>query len=62
VAGDDELIGANGEPLSEEARSKDPRFQKHKQYADHLGTARELVKSDPRMAAQIIKEWISSDE
>jgi flagellar M-ring protein FliF len=33
-----------------------------RQYNLNLEAARELVKSDPRMAAQIIKEWISSDE
>jgi len=62
VAGDEEMVDENGVPLSEEERNKDPRYQQRKQYADHLDAARELVKADPRMAAQIIKEWISADE
>jgi flagellar M-ring protein FliF len=63
VAGDEEvLVDENGVPLSEEERNKDPRYQQRKQYANNLETARELVKTDPRMAAQVIKEWISADE
>ncbi|MBV8047817.1 MAG: flagellar M-ring protein FliF [Paludibacterium sp.] len=62
VAGDEELVDENGEPLSEEERNKDPRYLQRKHYADNIEQAREIVKSDPRMAAQIIKEWISSDE
>lgn len=62
VAGDDELVDENGVPLSEEELNKDPRYQQRKQYTDNLEAARELVKADPRMAAQVIKEWISADE
>ncbi|TDR82930.1 flagellar basal-body MS-ring/collar protein FliF [Paludibacterium purpuratum] len=62
VAGDEELVDENGNPLSEEARNKDPRYLQRKHYADNIELAREMVKADPRMAAQIIKEWISSDE
>jgi flagellar M-ring protein FliF len=62
VAGDDESADEESEPMTEEARIRAAGQHKHKVYADNLGGARELVKSDPRMAAQIIKEWISSDE
>jgi len=62
VAGDEETLDENGVPLSGDAASHDPRVTQQKLYAENLDTARELVKSDPRMAAQIIKEWINSDE
>lgn len=62
VAGDEELVDENGQPLSEEERNQDPRYLQRKQYADNIESAREIVKADPRMAAQIIKEWISADE
>lgn len=62
VAGDEELVDENGQPLSEDERNQDPRYLQHKQYAENLESAREIVKADPRMAAQIIKEWISADE
>lgn len=42
--------------------NEDPKEVQRRQYSSNLEAARELVKSDPRMAAQIIKEWISSDE
>jgi flagellar M-ring protein FliF len=42
--------------------SGDPKEQARRQYEAHLQAARDLVKADPRMAAQIIKEWITSDE
>lgn len=42
--------------------SDDPREVQKRQYSSNLEAVRELVKSDPRMAAQIIKEWISADE
>ncbi|XLM23004.1 hypothetical protein MKD33_14595, partial [Chromobacterium piscinae] len=41
---------------------EDPREAQKRQYSSNLEAVRELVKSDPRMAAQVIKEWISSDE
>ncbi|WP_434634199.1 flagellar basal-body MS-ring/collar protein FliF [Chromobacterium sp. CV08] len=41
---------------------EDPREAQRRQYSSNLEAVRELVKSDPRMAAQIIKEWISADE
>jgi len=76
VAGDEEpILDENGEPVppddpryrelkeSRESRApKDPQAELRKQYAEHLEAAREQVKTDPRMAAQIIKEWISADE
>jgi len=40
----------------------DGREVMKRQYASNLEHARELVKTDPRMAAQVIKEWISADE
>ncbi|UTH74355.1 flagellar basal-body MS-ring/collar protein FliF [Chromobacterium sp. IIBBL 290-4] len=44
------------------AGAVDPREAQRKQYSSNLEAVRELVKSDPRMAAQIIKEWITADE
>lgn len=38
------------------------QLTRQQQYEQKLQKVRELVKSDPRMAAQIIKEWISTDE
>ncbi|MEQ6289319.1 flagellar basal-body MS-ring/collar protein FliF [Vogesella sp. GCM10023246] len=40
----------------------DPKEQSRRQYETNIQAARDLVKADPRMAAQIIKEWIASDE
>jgi flagellar M-ring protein FliF len=70
VAGDEEQqLDENGVPIPpDDPRYKDPNTPKdpqaelRKQYAEHLDAAREQVKVDPRMAAQIIKEWISADE
>ncbi|SMF24889.1 flagellar basal-body MS-ring/collar protein FliF [Pseudogulbenkiania subflava] len=58
VAGEE---GEAGAAAVEEA-NLDPRELQRRQYMSNLEAARELVKADPRMAAQIIKEWISSDE
>jgi flagellar M-ring protein FliF len=58
VAGEEE--GAEGAIPAREA--EDMREKQRKQYVSNLETARELVKNDPRMAAQIIKEWIKADE
>ncbi|MCW3479451.1 flagellar basal-body MS-ring/collar protein FliF [Neisseriaceae bacterium JH1-16] len=44
------------------AGNVDGREVMRRQYASNLEHARELVKTDPRMAAQVIKEWISADE
>nr|WP_199066097.1 flagellar basal-body MS-ring/collar protein FliF [Chromobacterium sp. ASV5] len=61
VAGEEgEEGGAPGAAKS--GGSEDPREAQRQQYTSNLEAVRELVKSDPRMAAQIIKEWISSDE
>lgn len=38
------------------------QLTRQQQYEQKLQKVRELVKGDPRMAAQIIKEWISTDE
>ncbi len=74
VAGDEEeggevVLDAEGRPVrgsrsgggsgDEEVDEKDVQ---RRQYMTSLEATRELVKADPRMAAQIIKEWISSDE
>ncbi|GGY11002.1 flagellar M-ring protein [Paludibacterium paludis] len=40
----------------------DEKELQRRQYTTNLESVREMVKADPRMAAQIIKEWISSDE
>lgn len=65
VAGEEgeEGAAAGGEGGSGAAGdSGDPKEQARRQYEAHLQAARDLVKADPRMAAQIIKEWITSDE
>ncbi|WP_232219839.1 flagellar basal-body MS-ring/collar protein FliF [Pseudogulbenkiania sp. MAI-1] len=57
------VAGEEGEAAAAaEEANLDPRERQRRQYMSNLEAARELVKSDPRMAAQIIKEWISSDE
>jgi flagellar M-ring protein FliF len=63
VAGEEEeMLDENGNPVPVDEAHMTPRQAQLKHYSDHLEVARELVKSDPRMAAQIIKEWINSDE
>ncbi|RMC99755.1 flagellar basal body M-ring protein FliF [Aquitalea palustris] len=69
VAGDDEAgtaaAGAGGKAVAgtnPDGTPESPKDAQMRQYNLNLEAARELVKSDPRMAAQIIKEWISSDE
>ncbi|NWK76451.1 flagellar basal-body MS-ring/collar protein FliF [Aquitalea sp. LB_tupeE] len=69
VAGDDEggaegaAAGGKGAVASNpDGTPENPKDAQMRQYNQNLEAARELVKSDPRMAAQIIKEWISSDE
>lgn len=44
-----------GEPLDE-------REIQRRLYEANLEAARQIVRNDPRMAAQIIKEWVSGDE
>ncbi|WP_240352090.1 flagellar basal-body MS-ring/collar protein FliF [Chromobacterium alkanivorans] len=60
------LLGVAGEEGEEGAAGHagggDPREAQMRQYTTNLEAVREMVKSDPRMAAQIIKEWISADE
>ncbi|WP_374553967.1 flagellar basal-body MS-ring/collar protein FliF [Aquitalea pelogenes] len=69
VAGDDEggaegaAAGGKGAVATNpDGTQENPKDAQMRQYNQNLEAARELVKSDPRMAAQIIKEWISSDE
>ncbi|WP_159878231.1 flagellar basal-body MS-ring/collar protein FliF [Aquitalea denitrificans] len=69
VADDDEGGGASAAAGGKGAAAthadgtpENPKDAQMRQYNLNLEAARELVKSDPRMAAQIIKEWISSDE
>ncbi|MFC3624961.1 flagellar basal-body MS-ring/collar protein FliF [Vogesella amnigena] len=59
VAGEE---GAEGEGGAGSLESQDPKEQQRRQYELKLQGARDLVRADPRMAAQIIKEWIASDE
>ncbi|MFN4238770.1 MAG: flagellar basal-body MS-ring/collar protein FliF [Vogesella sp.] len=63
VAGEEgeDGVSATGEG-SAGSENLDPKEQARRQYEAHLQAARDLVKADPRMAAQIIKEWITSDE
>lgn len=66
VAGDEEgaaagAAGAKG-ATNPDGTPENPKDAQMRQYNQNLEAARELVKSDPRMAAQIIKEWISGDE
>lgn len=61
------LLAVAGEE-SEEGESEEnsdnpsPKELQRRVFEANMQNVRELVKSDPRMAAQIIKEWISSDE
>lgn len=61
VAGEEGEEGAAGHSGGA-AGGGDPREAQMRQYTTNLEAVREMVKSDPRMAAQIIKEWISADE
>ncbi|MDH0342699.1 flagellar basal-body MS-ring/collar protein FliF [Chromobacterium haemolyticum] len=61
VAGEEGEEGAAGH-AGAAAGGGDPREAQMRQYTTNLEAVREMVKSDPRMAAQIIKEWISADE
>ncbi|AXE33877.1 flagellar basal-body MS-ring/collar protein FliF [Chromobacterium phragmitis] len=57
------VAGEEGEPgMISAMGGEDPREAQKRQYSSNLEAVRELVKSDPRMAAQIIKEWITADE
>ncbi|TIC81421.1 flagellar basal-body MS-ring/collar protein FliF [Crenobacter intestini] len=56
VAGDDE--DGEGRPAGAELS---PQEKQRLDYDAALLAARELVKTDPRMAAQIIKEWIADE-
>lgn len=70
VAGDEEggsaaaaAAGGKGAAATHaDGSPESPKDAQMRQYNQNLEAARELVKSDPRMAAQIIKEWISADE
>ena len=42
--------------------SDDPVEVARREYEMALESARQVVRNDPRMAAQIIKEWVSNDE
>lgn len=61
------LLAVAGEESEEgevEEDSDNPSLKElqRRAFEANMQNVRELVKSDPRMAAQIIKEWISSDE
>ncbi|MDN0074179.1 flagellar basal-body MS-ring/collar protein FliF [Crenobacter sp. SG2303] len=56
------LIAVVDDNEASTAGNGDGRERMHRQYSSNLEHARELVKADPRMAAQVIKEWISADE
>ena len=53
--------GEEGES-EEDSDNPSPKELQRRVFEANMQNVRELVKSDPRMAAQIIKEWISSDE
>jgi len=58
------VAGEESEEGESEADSDNPspKELQRRVFEANMQNVRELVKSDPRMAAQIIKEWISSDE
>jgi len=58
------VAGEEGEEGESEEGSDNPspKELQRRVFEANMQNVRELVKSDPRMAAQIIKEWISSDE
>ena len=58
------VAGEEGEEAESEEDSDNPspKELQRRAFEANMQNVRELVKSDPRMAAQIIKEWISSDE
>ncbi|MFD2449606.1 flagellar basal-body MS-ring/collar protein FliF [Vogesella fluminis] len=58
VAGEESEEGE----VEEDSDNPSPKELQRRAFEANMQNVRELVKSDPRMAAQIIKEWISSDE
>ncbi|KMJ52890.1 flagellar M-ring protein FliF [Vogesella sp. EB] len=58
VAGEESEEGES----EEDSDNPSPKELQRRVFEANMQNVRELVKSDPRMAAQIIKEWISSDE
>ncbi|MDC7704562.1 flagellar basal-body MS-ring/collar protein FliF [Vogesella indigofera] len=58
VAGEEREEGES----EEDSDNPSPKELQRRVFEANMQNVRELVKSDPRMAAQIIKEWISSDE
>ena len=62
VAGEDGEAEGDGGEGSDPANQVSPKEQQRRTFEANMQNVRELVKNDPRMAAQIIKEWITSDE
>lgn len=53
------IEGGDGDEETDEV--VDEVEQQRREYASNLEAAREVIRNDPRMAAQIIKEWISDE-
>jgi len=51
----EELTGEEGDEVVDDVELQ------RREYAANLEAAREIIRNDPRMAAQIIKEWISDE-
>lgn len=55
------IEGGEGEEGAEGDEVVDEVEMQRREYAANLEAAREIIRNDPRMAAQIIKEWISDE-
>ena len=55
------MAGEGGMTL-EDLANLDPKELARREYDSMLEGARQVVRADPRMAAQIIKEWVINDE
>ncbi|MDF0605014.1 flagellar basal-body MS-ring/collar protein FliF [Neisseriaceae bacterium TC5R-5] len=64
VAGEDGEVGTAGaaQMMDEVGANSALREAQIRHYTSNLEAVRDMVKTDPRMAAQIIKEWINADE
>ena len=58
---EDGLDGPAIEGAEEETEPMDEQELQQISYTANLDAAREIIRKDPRMAAQIIKEWISDE-
>ncbi|MCG9080274.1 flagellar basal-body MS-ring/collar protein FliF [Laribacter hongkongensis] len=62
AAAEGEGVAGEGGMTLEDLANLDPKELARREYDSMLEGARQVVRADPRMAAQIIKEWVNNDE